>query len=61
MIILFCITMVVMLIYTVMNPKKNFSETPAIDESAILVHNGASYRYKQGENSFFKVSGAYTC
>jgi hypothetical protein len=47
--------MVIMLIYTVANPKKNFAETPAVDESAILVHNGASYRYKQGPNDYFEV------
>jgi len=52
--VLFAIIMVVMLVYTVMNPKKNFAETPAIDESAILVHNGANYRYKQGTNAFFE-------
>lgn len=53
-IVLFMIVMVVMLVYTVANPKKNFAETPAIDESAILVHNGANYRYKQGSNKFFE-------
>ena len=56
MIVLFAVVMVVMLFYTVMNPKKNFAETPAVDESAILVHNGANFRYKQGSNSFFEVS-----
>jgi len=53
-IVLFGIVMVVMLFYTVVNPKKNFAETLAIDESAILVHNGASYRYKQAPNEFFE-------
>ena len=37
---------VVMIIYALLNPKIDFASTPVIDESAILVHNGASYRYK---------------
>jgi hypothetical protein len=42
----FVVVVVISIIYTILNPKVNFAETAVIDESAILVHNGASYRYK---------------
>jgi hypothetical protein len=42
----FVAVVVISIIYTLLNPKVDFEATPAIDDSAILVHNGASYRYK---------------
>ena len=47
-------------IYVIANPKKNFSQMPVIDESAILVHNGQQgSAFQRGENQFFQVS--YNC
>jgi hypothetical protein len=42
----FVVVVVISILYTLMNPKVNFAETAVIDESAILFHNGASYRFK---------------
>jgi len=38
---------------SIFSPKQKFSNINAIDESAILVHNGNNYQFKQGSNSFF--------
>jgi len=36
------------------SPKKKFAEIAAIDDSAIMVHNGYQYQFKQGANSLFE-------
>jgi hypothetical protein len=44
-------------LYVLLNPKKSFAAMPVIDESQILVHNGATNSaFQQGTNSFFTVS-----
>ena len=52
----FCLSMLAALIYTLTNPKQSFAQTPVIDDSAMLVHNGQNHRFTQGANEFFSVS-----
>lgn len=50
----FIACMVGALVYTLMNPASSFASTPVIDESAMLVHNGAGHRFTQSSNAFFQ-------
>ncbi len=40
-------------VYVLLNPKQPFSQMPVINESQILVHNGAGSQYQQGANDLF--------
>jgi hypothetical protein len=44
---------VLAVLYVLLNPKKSFAQMPVIDDTAILVHNGAGSAFQRGENSFF--------
>ena len=49
----FIASMVLALVYTLLNPQQSFAQMPVIDESAMLVHNGQSHRFTQASNEFF--------
>jgi len=39
---------------TFISPKQKFAEMTVLDESQMLIHNGAGHQFKQGENAFFE-------
>ena len=52
----FIATMVIVTLYTLLNPAASFAQMPVIDEGSILVHNGQGHSFMQGSNEFFGVS-----
>ena len=51
----FCGICAIAVFLSILNPKQKFSDIMAVDEAAMLVHNGQGYQFKQGANDFFQT------
>lgn len=52
----FVLTMVVTIVYVILDPKESVAKKQIIDENAILVHNGGDYSFTMAPNNLFQVS-----
>ena len=49
----FMVVCVIAVLYAVFVPQPKISNSPVIDDGAILVHNGMGHQFKHGRNALF--------